>query len=115
MIQIHESLVKDSSKPVNVSSLISLLSKGGEGKKDGESFKKSLPVAKKLETAKDEKSRLEAFAELSEILSAIVGYHDKSGASVFYCPMVKKKWIAKGNEVVNPYYKDMRDCGERIP
>lgn len=30
----------------------------------------------------------------------------------FYCPMVKKYWIAKGTEVENPFAPEMRDCGE---
>lgn len=30
----------------------------------------------------------------------------------FYCPMVKKYWLAKGTEVENPFAPEMRDCGE---
>ena len=55
-----------------------------------------------------------AYSQLVESLSSVVGHHDKSKANLFYCPMEKKKWIAKGDNIVNPYLKDMRDCGEKL-
>jgi hypothetical protein len=58
-----------------------------------------------------------AFGELSE---AVIAYAERTkanpGADVntMYCPMVKKSWMQKGEQVKNPYYgKAMVDCGEK--
>jgi hypothetical protein len=32
----------------------------------------------------------------------------------FYCPMVEKYWVAKGEVVQNPYAPEMRECGELV-
>ena len=114
MIQLHDWLVKESPNKFNVSKLKTLLEKGGDSKKDTEAFKKAIPLVEKLALADSKKAKLEVYSELVETLSSTVGNHDKSGANVFYCPMVKKKWISKGEIIVNPYDKDMRNCGEKI-
>ncbi|HMV42859.1 MAG TPA: hypothetical protein PK079_23755 [Leptospiraceae bacterium] len=95
-------------------SLKKLLEKGADSKKDTESFKKAIPILEKLGQSKALDEKLNLYAELVEILSPTVGHHDKSGANLFYCPMVKKKWIAKGDEITNPYDKSMRNCGEKL-
>jgi hypothetical protein len=58
-----------------------------------------------------------AFGELSE---AVIAYAERTkvnpGADVntMYCPMMKKSWMQKGEQVRNPYYgKAMPDCGEK--
>jgi hypothetical protein len=114
MVKFHEALLKEASGKLNTKKITELLSKGADSQKGSEIFKKAIPLAEKLGKADSAKDKQEAYAELVEVLSLIVGHHDKSKVSVFYCPMAKKKWIGKGDTIVNPYLKDMRDCGEKM-
>jgi len=58
----------------------------------------------------------EKWADYSEKAKSVLPLASESGTySVFYCPMVKKTWIAQGKAVQNPYAPEMRDCGERLP
>jgi len=57
----------------------------------------------------------EAFGKLS---GAVIAYADATKAAVgdhvskVYCPMVKKRWLQKGETVKNPYFgKEMQSCG----
>jgi hypothetical protein len=61
-------------------------------------------------------SARDAFAKLS---NAVIAYADRTRAPVdagvvtMYCPMVKKSWMQKGQQVHNPYLgKSMTNCGE---
>lgn len=114
MIKFHEALVKETSGKIDTKTIIELLSKGADDKKDTETFKKAIPLAEKLGKAESLQDKKNAYSQLVESLSSVVGHHDKSKANLFYCPMEKKKWIAKGDNIVNPYLKDMRDCGEKL-
>ncbi len=113
MIQLHESLVKETPGKLETKKLIQLLTKGSDDKKDSEIFKSAVPLAEKLGKAENQKDKLSSYSQLVDILATTVGHHDKSNANLFYCPMVKKKWIAKGDKIVNPYSKEMRECGEK--
>jgi len=114
LFQLHDLLVKESPSKWNVKKLETLLEKGGDSKKDTEVFKKAKLALIKLGEADSLPAKRDAYAELIEILSVVALQNDKSGARVFYCPMVKKKWISKGDTIVNPYDKEMRNCGEKI-
>ncbi|EMJ93338.1 LIC13259 family plasminogen/vitronectin/complement-binding protein [Leptospira alstonii] len=74
----------------------------------------ALKAAEKLKNAADEKAKLEAYAELSEALTEYIQKDKSTGLHVFYCPMVKKKWIASGDKVQNPYDPSMKGCGKKI-
>lgn len=113
MIKLHAALVKETSGKLDTKQLIKLLSKGADNKKDKAIFTKAIPLAEKLSNAVTLQDKKNAYSSLVEGLVPIVGQHDKSNANLFYCPMAKKKWIARGEQVVNPYLKDMRDCGEK--
>lgn len=110
---IHQSLFQNENASIRTNKLQGLLSKGGDSKEDNVILKKAMPYAKQLGSAKTGKDRLDAFAKLSDALSSIA---QKEGGEVnaFYCPMVKKKWIAKGTNVQNPYDKSMKECGEKL-
>ena len=114
MIKFHEALVKETSGKLDTKKLTELLAKGADDKKDTETFKKAIPLTEKLGKAETLKDKLSAYSLLVNELSSVVGHHDKSKENLFYCPMEKKKWIAKGDSIVNPYLKDMRDCGEKL-
>lgn len=32
----------------------------------------------------------------------------------FFCPMVSKYWVSKGESISNPYSPEMRECGELV-
>lgn len=113
MIRIHEALVKETAGKLDTKKLSELLAKGADSKKDTEIFTKAIPLAEKLSKAVTLQDKKNAYSLLVEGLAPVVGHHDKSNANLFYCPMEKKKWIARGDQVVNPYLKDMRDCGEK--
>jgi membrane fusion protein, copper/silver efflux system len=74
-------------------------------------------AAAELRSAADLQSARLAFGKLSAAVIAYAEHTKESpGADVatMYCPMVKKSWLQKGEEVRNPYYgKAMPGCGEK--
>jgi Protein of unknown function (DUF3347) len=83
----------------------------------GEAGKPIEQAATLLARARDLAQSREAFGTLSD---AVITYAEqtkaKPGADVtaMYCPMVKKSWLQKGQQVKNPYFgKSMPGCGER--
>ncbi|MBK8399025.1 MAG: DUF3347 domain-containing protein [Leptospiraceae bacterium] len=114
LVKFHDALMQEKPEKLNVSKLTSILSKGLKDKKDKEIYQKALPLAKKIGDAGNSQEKLDTYAAIVEILEPIVKGKNKSNANLFYCPMAKKKWMAKGDKIVNPYYKDMRDCGEKL-
>lgn len=60
----------------------------------------------------------EAYHGISKALSRLVeGYELGSTYNVYYCPMVKKKWVqnsVKRRKVHNPYAPEMPHCGGQI-
>ena len=114
MIKLHEALVKESIGKIDTKKAVELLSNGADRKKDTEIFKKAIPLAEKLGKSESIQEKRIAYSQLVEALSTLVGHHDQSKENLFFCPMVKMKWIAKGDKIENPYQKEMRDCGEKL-
>ncbi|PJZ56573.1 LIC13259 family plasminogen/vitronectin/complement-binding protein [Leptospira barantonii] len=107
--QIHHSFLEG--KEVNADRLIAVLQQ--EVARD-KSLSPALKAAEKLKAGTDEKTKLEAYNELSESLKEYIQKDESTGFHVFYCPMVKKKWIASGDKVQNPYDPSMKGCGKKI-
>lgn len=107
--RIHNSFLNG--KEVFVDPLIASLQQ--EAARDS-SIVPALKAAEKLKNSAGEKVKLEAYAELSEALKDYIQKDESSGVHVFYCPMVKKKWIASGDKVQNPYDSSMKSCGKKI-
>ncbi|PJZ49623.1 LIC13259/LIC11441 family protein [Leptospira saintgironsiae] len=114
VVKIHSSIFSENPGNLNVQKLLQLLKENADHKKDTEKFKAALPIAEELGKTTDLSKKRELFERLSNELESIVGHHDKSGVSVFYCPMLKKKWLASGKEIKNPYDSKMKNCGEII-
>lgn len=110
--RIHTELFEGKTGTIDTKKLVGLLKEEADRKKDTSAFKQALPFAEKLGKVTDEEQKRELFYRLSSELEPIVGHHDQSGVSIFYCPMVKKKWIAKGKEIRNPYLSNMKNCGQ---
>lgn len=82
---------------------------------DKESLKKSfsemlavLESANQSETA----GSISVFSE--KLYSLLKAEEINLGYRKFYCPMEKKFWLAKGDDVKNPYAPEMRECGELV-
>lgn len=114
VFKIHKALLEETSGKIDVKDLEKLLSSKSKVSEEEAVFKKALPIVKKLAKAEDLSDKRDLFASLSDSLSTLVVNKNKSGAGVFYCPMVKKKWIAKGDTITNPFDKEMRGCGEKV-
>ncbi|MCG6168281.1 hypothetical protein LFX25_10630 [Leptospira sp. FAT2] len=107
--QIHQSFLNG--KEVVADKLIAVLQQ--EAARDS-SLTPALKAAEKLKSATEEKAKLEAYSELSEALKEYIQKDESTGMHVFYCPMVKKKWIASGDKIQNPYDPSMKSCGKKI-
>lgn len=63
----------------------------------------------------DKEAFFESLSSFSEILTDILKANQiRTEYNKFYCPMVAKYWIAKGEVVENPYAPEMRECGELV-
>ena len=73
-------------------------------------------AAKAVGASADIKAAREAFGTLSDAVTAAAkaeGYKDLSGVKLAYCPMIRKSWLQKGDQIQNPYYGSaMSSCGE---
>jgi hypothetical protein len=56
----------------------------------------------------------QAYSLFSENLAILVKANSVESVNKFYCPMVKKTWVASGKAVKNPYSPEMRNCGDLI-
>ncbi|WCL50112.1 LIC13259/LIC11441 family protein [Leptospira sp. GIMC2001] len=76
---------------------------------------KSMRVNLSKVAGKDQENDFEAYSLFSENLAELLKkFPSDNSVNRFYCPMVKKTWVAKGRSVQNPYAPEMRDCGELI-
>lgn len=74
-------------------------------------------AARELASTTSLQAARDAFSKLSE---AVIAYADKTRTPMdkdvvtMYCPMVKKSWMQKGEQVRNPYLgSSMANCGEK--
>ncbi|MBM9500859.1 hypothetical protein JWG44_11425 [Leptospira sp. 201903071] len=87
-----------------------LLEKGGEKEKDSEIFKKALPIVRELGKTRDSKIKREFYSELVILFQQVIGYHDRSGAVLYYCSKTGKQWITNSEIVKNPFDKKNKSC-----
>ncbi|TGN18841.1 LIC13259/LIC11441 family protein [Leptospira idonii] len=109
--RIHAEIFSEKSDVLDTSKLTEMLKGEPDRKKDLEYFRKAIPISEEIGKTKDLNKKRELFLKLSEALEPIIGHHDKSGVSVFYCPMLKRKWLAEGKNIRNPYDSKMKSCG----
>jgi hypothetical protein len=70
----------------------------------------------KIKTSMDRKSNNLHFFALSREIVEILKTYEIPGYSIYYCPMVKMKWIQNSKkmpELNNPYAPEMPHCGEK--
>jgi hypothetical protein len=90
-----------------------------EAGKLGEAGEVIRTAAGDLLEAADLKSARAAFGRIG---NAIMTWAAESGATlgddvhVAYCPMARKYWLQKGEDIRNPFYgASMADCGRLVP
>lgn len=109
-LKIHASLAGDSMD--GVAAAAAAIAKAGKAL--GPAAAPTVEAATKIGAAADIKAARLAFGDLSDALRAWAG--DGTGGKdvrLAYCPMVKKYWLQKGDEIANPYYgSQMLRCGE---
>lgn len=66
----------------------------------------------------DKDKNYEAYHSLSKVLVTLIETYDLGSTyNVYYCPMVKKKWVQnsqKRRKVHNPYAPEMPHCGGQL-
>ncbi|TGJ99138.1 DUF3347 domain-containing protein [Leptospira semungkisensis] len=110
--RIHTEIFEERSGTIDTKKLEQLLQENADSKKAQEHFKKAFAFVIELGKAKDLSQKRDLFYKISTELETILGHHDKSGVSSFYCPMLRKKWLASGKTIRNPYDSGMKNCGE---
>jgi predicted RecA/RadA family phage recombinase len=90
---------------------------GKQARALGEPGSQMAKAASELAAAADINAAREAFGRLSD---AVIAYSEGTrvptgdNVNTMYCPMNKKSWLQKGDQVKNPYYgKAMLTCGEK--
>ncbi len=116
--KIHEQLVAKSDFIPDTKSLLDTVK---EAKSLSDKNKDIATELEKLEStlntinAKDKEAFFESMSSFSERLTDILKVNKiQTDYNKFYCPMVAKYWIAKGEEIQNPYAPEMRECGELV-
>ena len=84
--------------------------------KMGDAGREMAKSAAALEQAADLKAARDAFGPLSDAVIAAAkaeGWKDLDDVKIAYCPMVKRSWLQKEDQIRNPYYgASMLTCGE---
>ena len=79
----------------------------------GDAAKKAAEQIGSASTIEDARAH---FGDLSAILVPIFQQEAIAGVHAFVCPMKKKTWAQKGDQLQNPYYgKAMATCGNALP
>ncbi len=111
-LRIHSSLAADKFDGVKAEAQ----ALAAEADKLGEAGVSLGGAARELAAAADLKGARAAFGKVSEALLAYVTKTKQAlgpGLNVAYCPMVKQRWVQRGDQIQNPYYgAQMLRCGE---
>ena len=79
----------------------------------GDPAKRAVEQLARATTLEDARAH---FGDLSAILVPIFQQEAIAGVHAFVCPMKKKTWAQKGDQLQNPYYgKAMATCGNALP
>jgi hypothetical protein len=84
------------------------------GAHSGASGAQAAKQAGRLAAAGSLKDAREIFQHLSKPVALYVGKTKPADLEVYYCPMVKARWVQKKGEISNPFLgKEMLMCGEK--
>lgn len=91
------------------------LASGADAEEAAAFFAKIADAALDLGVAGDLAGAREAFYELSKPMVRLNELLAGQKLRIVYCPMAKKSWLQREEEIVNPYHgRSMADCGEIV-
>lgn len=111
---IHARLLQDASQPISAERLTVLLAASGDNQQVSAAFAQARKLAPALSAAQTSAARLDSYAAIVALIRPVVVKRPHARVHLFYCPMVRKSWVAEGTQVRNPYAADMRSCGDLV-
>ncbi len=116
--KVHELLISQTESLPEVNLLLASIKEAKSLAEKNERIKKDLEKMELLISninLKDQEAFFESLSSFSETLTDILKVNNiQTEYNKFYCPMVSKYWVAKGDVIQNPYASDMRECGELV-
>jgi len=115
--KVHSFLLSHENQLPDIKGLLSVLNSSRDEIKNPEirSIFLEMNAALSKIGPKNKESFFQSYSNFSVILAGVV---KKAGLATeynkFYCPMVRKTWVASGEEIQNPYAPEMRDCGDLV-
>ena len=112
---IQAALANDSLKDASshAKELMTSVPQKGKDEKTNEQLATIRTLSERISAAKSLDQARKPFEELSTLMIALKA-ENKVPASEYFCPMVKKSWLQKGDKIQNPYLgKSMQECGEK--
>ena len=116
--KVHEQLIQSETEIPKTNALLASIQEAKSQTTQNKNLTSELEKLEAIVNAINPKDR-EAFfgsmSSFSEGLTDILKVNQlQTGYNKFYCPMVSKYWIAKGEQIQNPYAPEMRECGELV-
>jgi glutaredoxin 2 len=116
--KVHEVLLAKADTIPDTKAILDSVKEARSFSEKNEDIKKQLEKMESILTninSKDKEAFFESLSSFSETLTDILKANQiKTEYNKFYCPMVAKYWVAKGEEIQNPYAPEMRECGELV-
>ncbi|HMV41920.1 MAG TPA: hypothetical protein PK079_21490 [Leptospiraceae bacterium] len=116
--KVHEILITKENLIPDTKALLESVQQAKIASEKNESIKKQIEKMESTLTninTKDQEAFFNGLSSFSETLTEIIKANQiQTEYNKFYCPMVAKYWVAKGEMVQNPYAPDMRECGELV-
>ncbi len=116
--KVHEVLLSKSDVIPDTQQLLASVKEAKSQAEKNEDIKKQLDKIESNLTninSKDKEAFFESLSSFSETLTDILKANQiQTEYNKFYCPMVAKYWVAKGEVIQNPYAPEMRECGELV-
>lgn len=74
----------------------------------------ALEIALQNYSTNDKEKAFNSLSRFSEELDKLAILVNLREYHKFFCPMVSKYWVSKGEAIHNPYAPEMRECGEMV-
>ena len=116
--KVHEVLLSKTDVIPDTKQLLAAVLEAKSQTGKNEEIKKQLDKIESILSninSNDKEAFFESLSSFSEALTDILKANQiQTEYNKFYCPMVAKYWVAKGEAVQNPYAPEMRECGELV-
>ena len=108
---IHDGLLKEDAELPSVAPLLDSFKKASSI--TSKEITESISLLEKINSTKKDEY-MSSLSTVSENIGTLAKQAELTEFNKFYCPMVNKYWVAKGQKIENPYAPEMRECGEVI-